>query len=249
MMNHIPPAAPLANHDSASLSEDKHTTTPSPDQTQQSKKDSAFRVKVDGIVKTIVNYVGTAAPGTYDDSGFTEAKSSYPVTPGEELMNDNLPKTKEMYSEHLSSANSYAGSISSRRSIEESPPRLSRSLTRSLSPTPSRYRRSTSPSHRNKLDLHEMASSSSVTVSGGRPRRDTLEVPTPTNHSQTRTSPSAQFEVIHALSDDQNSPTIILSTEDSMLSPTNTAMVNSLSSDISSHPKPTIPSMPSTSMT
>lgn len=149
--------------------------------------DAGNRRKVANVLTNIGNYIGTAAQDRFDDSEFKHGKAvDYPELPGEENRNPGLNLIREQYNPTRDSdiRPSRAGSFIS--GVEGSIRGVSPSLH---SQSTQRPHASTLPAGRISTESQNPTSSSSVPLDRGRkPRRDTLEVPSPVYRSSTQTS-------------------------------------------------------------
>jgi hypothetical protein len=223
--------------------------------------DAGYRRKVANSLTELANYVGTAAPNRFDISEFRRGRAvDFPEIPGEEHRNRALPQIREQYNqtrdadgyitpvgrESRSRASSFNDSIASGRGIGGSTTPRSASpqpphSSRSPSPVPSltiprRPHASTFPVLRTSIEQPNSPSSPTAGSSGVglRPRRDTLEVPSPTHRSTSRNGPSAlSISSAHNVPQGMSSPTIVVSS-DPDTSPAHTP--------ISSAPTPPSPS-------
>jgi hypothetical protein len=167
--------------------------------------DAGNRRKVAKALRTIGKYLGTPGHDLIDDS-WCEKALDYPVIPGEEGRNPDLPQLKVQYKqsrdangnvtprERPSRAGSITNSVVSGLDIEGSsttpraalpPPPSSRSPSPSPSPTTPRIpHASTLPAERTPFERQNPPSPSSAGTLGGGPRlrRDTLEVPSAVHH-------------------------------------------------------------------
>ncbi|TVY82447.1 hypothetical protein LSUE1_G004250 [Lachnellula suecica] len=164
--------------------------------TTASTTDAGNRKRVATALTAIVNHLGTAAH--FDDSEFKHGKAlDFPEIPGEQHRNPTLPQIREQYNQHRDSDEpstpilrerhsraSFTGSINSGLGIERytTSPRAASPHSPQSPRSPSPYpRSSTLPVQRTSSELHNPPSPSSPALSegGARPRRDTLEVPSP----------------------------------------------------------------------
>ncbi|KAI0531829.1 hypothetical protein GGR58DRAFT_214446 [Xylaria digitata] len=183
------------------------------------------RNKVANLLNQFGEYLGTPAPDRYDNTVFREGQTEFPEIPGEagrvagfEELRDWYRNTHQLENDGgivpvLSKVNSF----SSMRISEAGP------VDRSASPSRSPSRSNTTPVEQNRDAALELSrvTTSPVTSSGPRPRRDTLEVPNrprpvhtrPRNSSSTTRPPTA---ILNA----GDSPQIVVSAEPEETSPT-----------------------------
>ncbi|KAI2614957.1 hypothetical protein GGR54DRAFT_642694 [Hypoxylon sp. NC1633] len=199
--------------------------------------DAGNRRKVAKVLTAVSNYLGTAAQDRFDDNVFNHGPArDYPEIPAEPIRNPNLHRVRDAYNQHHedesvtpglskrpSRSGSFTGSIASRPS--EGSPTISRVISapypQSQSPSPSPVtlgvrQSSTLPVEQGSFELQSHASPSPAGPTRGRSRqrRDTLEVPIPFHHSSSRSTQSASPVTtpgITTISNDQGSPTIIIS--------------------------------------
>jgi hypothetical protein len=196
--------------------------------------DAGYRRTVAKGIFTMFKSLGTAAPDTFDDSGFKLGKSGeFPETPGEGLKNDQLEKTKEKFrkireeNEHyrVTRAASFAASVRSRRSDEDLPktsraasphsPRVLRSQTGFLSPsTPTRARNGTWPVVRPSLDVQGHASSSRAGAGMMEQHEETYQELLPPHHNSLPTDNLSSPIGSDGGLESPGSPTIVISSDD-----------------------------------
>ncbi|KAH7409750.1 hypothetical protein BKA64DRAFT_570896 [Cadophora sp. MPI-SDFR-AT-0126] len=155
------------------------------------QSDAGNRRKVANVLTSIGNYIGTAAQDRFDDSEFKHGKAvDYPELPGENYRNPGLGLIRREYNQprddtrpsrapSFISIGGYEGSVRGVSPQPQSPRSPSTSQRPHVSTMPPRA----------STESHNPASSSSVPLDRGRkPRRDTLEVPSPIHHTSTRNS-------------------------------------------------------------
>jgi len=154
------------------------------------QSDVGNRRKVANVLSNIGNYIGTAAQDRFDDSEFKHGKAvDYPELPGEGYRNPGLGLIRREYNQPRDETRpSRAPSFISITGYEGSIRGVSPQPQSPRSPSTSRPHASTMPS-RISTELQNPTSTSSVPLDRGRkPRRDTLEVPSPIHHTSTRNS-------------------------------------------------------------
>ncbi|KAI0886005.1 uncharacterized protein GGS22DRAFT_159579 [Annulohypoxylon maeteangense] len=193
--------------------------------------DIGHRRRVYRSLLKVSTYLGTANKSQFDDSEFKHGKAlDFPEVPAEEQRNPDLPRVREVYNQHRedelaalsnrpSRAGSFAGSISSRVSIEDY------TISRAISaPHPPSRASSPSPAMRGirHTSTLPVGQGSSVSTRGrSRQRSNTLTVPEPDNHSRawsTRAvspvapaSPVSHIEASNVLDNGPGSPAIVIS--------------------------------------
>ncbi|KAF2972539.1 hypothetical protein GQX73_g892 [Xylaria multiplex] len=177
------------------------------------------RNKVANLLNQFGEYLGTPAPDRYDNTVFREGQTEFPEIPGEAGRVPGFEELRDWYRNTHQQENdggivpvlSKVNSFSSMRISEAGP------VDRSTSPSRPPSRSNTTPIEQNRDSALELTrvTTSPVTSSGPRPRRDTLEVPNRPRPVYTRprnSSPSAIRPPAAALNTG-GSPQIVVSAE------------------------------------
>jgi hypothetical protein len=188
-----PPGSRTSRESSPASHRRRRSDGPSPraSETQAEDEDAGYRRRFAKFLMNAGEWLGT--PRDFDDSGFNHGRArNYPKVPGEERRNPFLRRTIDRYADR-SHSNSAVGSVlPSEASYTEAEPG-SRSQ-RALSPA------SWSSDGRQNEDLERVVSSVELHLFQGdqsppiegrpayrpRPRRNTLEVPSPVHLSRGR---------------------------------------------------------------
>lgn len=142
---------------------------PSLSGTNTSDRDIGNRRKVAKMLSSIANYMGTAGHGQFDDSNFRREANSYPQVPGEVQRNTRLSQTEQRYNRSSDQL--------SRTGTSESHFEMSSPFSRP--PSLLRIRSDSDPRPPDELTNASTAAPAAQPEMTQRPRRDTLEVPSP----------------------------------------------------------------------
>ncbi|ORY68468.1 uncharacterized protein BCR38DRAFT_455438 [Pseudomassariella vexata] len=208
----------------------------------------AGRRKAAETLTAIGDFLGTAAPGRFDDSEFKLGKANdFPEIPGEEQRNRALRQIRERYNQprdaeghatpalrkRPSRAGSFTGSFVSVVDGEDSTdPHSPQSPSHPMFPSPATTRRphsNTFPCERNSFDTYNPhpPSSDDPAESGLLPRRSTLEVPSPVYHGSTRNNPTSSSATSFVASPETSgTPAIVVSSGPDESSTTPTLIIN-----------------------
>jgi hypothetical protein len=200
---------------------------------EQEKKDVGGRFKVANALAAIGNYLGTPSQDRFDDSDFKHTKArNWPEIPGEAQRNIHLPETKRQYNQYEEDESEIDARPGRAPSVRSFVSGLERSSTtpRAVSPQPSSSphsafrmsHASTLPAARRSSELQNTVTSPSAGSLAGlrRLRTNTLEVPSPSRYSHTRNlSNSSMSPVAATPPDGPSSPTIVVSSETDLPSP------------------------------